>query len=67
MKENYTKKVDKLITKLKESDIYFLGVIVETIEKFKPISKSEIRTALAYTQIETTQEQNRFIYEQIGI
>lgn len=67
MKENYTKKVDKLITELKKQDFILVGVLVDVIKEFMPISKSEIRTALIYAEIKPPKEDIKFIYEQLRI
>ena len=46
MKENYTDKVDLLITEFKKQEYIFLGVLVECIKEFLPISRSEIRKCI---------------------
>ena len=68
MKENYTDKTDKLITELKKGSEYMhVGYIVDCIKEFMPISRSEIRTAFSYSGIEPSNEEIKFIYEQLEI
>lgn len=65
MKENYTERVDRLITELKKHDYLFNGFIVDCIKEFPNISRSEIRTAFIYAGIKPTKEDIKYIYEQV--
>ena len=68
MKENYTEKVDKLITELKKgNEFMFNGYIVDCIKEFMPISKSEIRTAFLFAGLKPSKEDIKFIYSGVGL
>ena len=63
MKENYTDKVDALVTELKKQEYIFVGVLVDCIKEFLPISKSEIRTAFIYAGLKPSRDDIKYIYE----
>lgn len=65
MKENYTDKVDLLVTELKQQEFIFVGVLVDCIKEFLPISKSEIRTAFLYAGLKPSKEDIKFIYGEV--
>ena len=63
MKDIYNIKIDNLITEFKKINYLFVGGVAEIIEKFKPISRTEIRTALKYSGFTATREDLKLIYE----
>jgi len=67
MKENYTDKVDKVVTELKKQDFILVGVIVDVLREFLPLKRSEIRTAFIYAGLKPPREDIKFIYEQLEV